>query len=129
MKKAFPDGYLLKKDFNVYDEDATFIEVNLPNKKLDLSVIEFGIKYPRPRKSKLDKLDDLQKMRPSLGQDGELIDKLLVGQQNAHEYAEEEADSIFPIETLGIDNSLEPDASVRIANPSPEEDILSDEHD
>ena len=46
MKKAFPDGYLLKKDFNVYDEDATFIEVNLPNKKLDLSAIEFGMKYP-----------------------------------------------------------------------------------
>ena len=50
MRKAFPDGYLLKKDFNVNDEDAIFIEANLPNKKLDLSTIEFGIKYPRPRK-------------------------------------------------------------------------------
>ena len=109
--------------------EGTFINVNLPYKKLDLSKIEFGIKYPRPRKLKQEKLDDLQKMCPSLGQDGEWIDKLLEGQQNAHDYAEEEADSIFPIETLGIDNSLEPDAPVRIANPSPEEDILSDEHD
>ena len=50
-----------------------------------------------------------------------------------NEYIEEESnrvyDTIFPIETLGIDNSLEPDAPVRIVNPSPEEDILSDEHD
>ena len=46
------------------------------------------MKYPRPRKLKQDKLDDLQKMRPSLGPDGEWIDKLLVGQQIAHEYAE-----------------------------------------
>ena len=130
MRRGFLNGYILKKDFKVHDDDATFIEVNLPNKKLDLSAIEFGIKYPQPRKSKQEKLDDLQKIRPSLQQDGERIDKLLVGQQNAHEYAEEEATSIFPIETLGIGNSLEPDAPVRIADPSPntEEDVLSDEN-
>ena len=54
MRKAFPNGYILKKDFKVHDDDdeATFIEVNLPNKKLDLSAIEFGIKYPQPRKLK-----------------------------------------------------------------------------
>ena len=84
MRKAFPDGYLLKKDFNVYDEDATFIEVNLPNKKLDLSAIEFEMKYPRPRKLKQDKLDDLQKMRPFLDNDGVWIDKLLEEQKKNH---------------------------------------------
>ena len=81
MRKAFPDGYLLKKDFNVYDEDAILIEVNLPNKKLDLSTIEFEMKYPRPRKLKQDKLDDLQKMRQSLDNDGVWIDKLLEDQK------------------------------------------------
>ena len=123
MRKAFPDGYLLKKDFNVYDEDAIFIEANLPNKKLDLSTIEFEMKYPRPRKLKQDKLDDLQKMRPSLGADGVWIDKLLEEQKNSHAYADEEVDSLFPTETLGIDYSLEPDPPVRIANPSTEEDM------
>ena len=49
--------------------------------------------------------------------------KLLEGQQNAHAYAEEEIDSLFPTETLGIDYSLEPDPPVRIGNPSPEEDM------
>ena len=77
MRRGFLNGYILKKDFKVHDDDdeASFIEVNLPNKKLDLSAIEFGMKYPRPRKLKQDKLDDLQKMRPSLGPDGEWIDK------------------------------------------------------
>ena len=69
MRKAFPDGYILKKDFKVHDNDATFIEINLPNKKMDLSTIEFGMEYPRPRKLKQDKLDDLQKIRPFLGPD------------------------------------------------------------
>ena len=65
MRRGFLNGYILKKDFKVHDDDeATFIEVNLPNKKLDLSAIEFGMKYPPSRKFKQDKLDDLQKMRP-----------------------------------------------------------------
>ena len=70
MRSAFPDGYLLKKNFHVYDTDAVSVKANLPNQKLDLGKIQFGMKYPRPRKIKQEKLDDLKKMRPSLGNDG-----------------------------------------------------------
>ena len=65
----------------MYDEDAIFIEANLPNKKLDLSTIEFEMKYPRPRKLIQDKLENLQKMRPSLDNDRVWIDKLLEDQK------------------------------------------------
>ena len=62
-------------------------------------------------------------MHPSLVQDGLWIDKLLEEEKYSHAYGNEEVDSLFPTETLGIDNSLEPDPPVRIANPSPEENM------
>ena len=123
MRHAFPDGYLLKKNFNVYDKDAISIKANLPNQKLDLSKIQFGMKYPRPRKLKQDKLDDLKKMCPFLGNDGVWVEVLLRDQINAHTYTYEEVYSLFPAETLGRDYSMERDPPVRIGNPNPEEDM------
>ena len=52
MRRGFLNGYILKKDFKMHDDEGTFIEVNLPNKKLDLSAIEFGMKYLQTRKLK-----------------------------------------------------------------------------
>ena len=123
MRSAFPDGYLLKNNFKVYDKDAVFVKANLPKQKLDLGKIQFGMKYPRPRKIKQEKLDDLKKMRPSLGNDGVWVDVLLEDQKNSHAYADEEVYSLFPAETLGRDYSMERDPPVRIGNPNPEEDM------
>ena len=76
------------------------------------------MKYPRPRKIKQEKLDDLKKMPPSLGNDGVWVDVLLEEQQNAHTYTDEEVYSLFPPETLGRDYSMELDPPVRIGNPN-----------
>ena len=133
MRHAFPDGYLLKKNFNVYDKDAISIKANLPNQKLDFSKIQLGMKYPRPRKLKQDKLDDLKKMRPFLGNDGVWVDVLLEDQKNAHTYADEEVYSLFPAETLGRDYCMERDPPVRVSNPNPAEamgtNIIGEEYD
>ena len=123
MRSAFPDGYLLKKNFHVYDTDAVSVKANLPKQKLDLGKIQFGMKYPRPRKIKQEKLDDLKKMRPFLGNDGVWVDVLLEDQQNAHTYTDEEVYSLFPAETLGRDYCMERDPPVRVSNPNPAEDM------
>ena len=86
MRSAFPDGYLLKNNFKVYDKDAIFVHANVPEQKLDLGKVQFGMKYPQPKKIKQEKLDDLKKMRPSLGNDGVWIDVLLEEQQNAKDW-------------------------------------------
>ena len=87
MRKGFNDGYLLKNDFKDNDEDAIFVEVNVPGEELDLGKVEFRMKYPQPKKLKQEKLDDLKKMRPFLGNDGVWVDVLLEDQQNAHKHA------------------------------------------
>ena len=74
MRNGFNDGYLLKNDFKDNDEDAIFVEVNVPNEELDLGKVEFRMKYPQPKKLTKEKLDDLKKMRPSLGVNGKWID-------------------------------------------------------
>ena len=122
MRHAFPDGYLLKKNFNVYDKDAIFVHANVPEQKLDLGKVQFGMKYPQPKKIKQEKLDDLKKMRPSLGNDGVWIDVLLEEQHNAHTFTDEEVYSLFLPETLGRDYSMELDPPVRIGTNVIEEE-------
>ena len=133
MRSGFNDGYLLKKDFKEFDEDAIFIEANVPGEELDLGKVEFRMKYPQPKKLKQEKLDDLKKMRPSLGNDGVWVDVLMEEQQNAHTYTNEEVYSLFPAETLGRDYSMELDPPVRIGNPNTAEamgtNVIEEEDD
>ena len=118
MRKGFNNGYLLKKDFNDKDENSIFIEVNPPNadEGFDLGRVEFRIKYPQPKKLKKEKLDDLIKMRASLGVNGDWIDVLVEEQNNADTFTDQEEHSLFPPETLGRDYSGEYDPPVRIRN-------------
>ena len=117
MRKGFNNGYLLKKDFNDKDEDSIFVEVNPPNDpEFDLGRVEFRIKYPQPKKLKKEKLDDLIKMRESLGVNGDWIDVLVEEQNNADTFTDQEEHSLFPPETLGRDYSGEYDPPVRIRN-------------
>ena len=113
MRSGFPDGYLLKNNFKVFDKDAIFIEANVPGEELDLGKVEFRMKYPQPKKLKQEKLDDLKKMRPSLGINGKWIDVLLEEQANANTFTDIEEHSLFPPETLGRDYSEEFDPLVR----------------
>ena len=125
MRKGFNNGYLLKKDFNDKDENSIFIEVNPPNadEGFDLGRVEFRIKYPQPKKLKKEKLDDLIKMRESLGVNGDWIDVLVEEQNNADTFTDQEEHSLFPPETLGRDYSMELDPPVRIGtNAIQEED-------
>ena len=58
---------------------------------------------------KANKIEGLQKIQPSLGADaGRWIDDLVAEQVHAKDYNDDEEDlSLFPVETLGVDNILE----------------------
>ena len=132
MRARYPDGYLLKKNFKVTDEEATVVKVKLPGvtEKLDLGTVQFEMKYPTQRKLKPEKLADLKTMRPSLTH-GDWIDQLIEEQKTAQVYNEDESESPFPADTLGKDNSLEHDKAVKISNPrsEPEPEAEQDEPD
>ena len=121
MKARLPDGYLLKKDFRVKDEKATFVDVKLPGvtEHLDLGTLQFEMRYPTQRQLQPAKLADLKTMRPSLSH-GEWIDQLIEDQLTAQVYPEDELESAFPANTLGKDNSLDHDKAVRTSNPTPQ---------
>ena len=128
MRRGFNDGYLLKKDFKGNDEDAIFVEANVPGEELDLGKVEFRMKYPQPKKLTKEKLDDLKKMRPSLGVNGKWIDVLVEEQANANTFTDIEEHSLFPPETLGRDYSEEFDPAVRNGtNAIQEEDDIQEE--
>ena len=112
MRKAWPNGYILKESFKIMDEDkeAVKINVNLPTAKqnLNLGRIQLQPKYPTQIKLKKNKMDGLQKVRLTLGDQGRWIDDLFAEQAYARDYKDDEEDlSLFPEETQGVDNILE----------------------
>ena len=128
---SFPDGYLLKNNFDDTDDDATKIDVNLPGAaegSLNLGTITFEPRYPQQRKLAPAKLEDLKKMKDSLLSQGDWIEELIQSQVNARDYDDDDPhDTAFPPDTVGKDNSLEINKPVRIMDPSPEAENESGE--
>ena len=113
MRANYPNGYILKESFKIRDKDdeAKWININLPGAKQDLNLgqVHLQIKYATQIKMKANKMEGLQKIRLSLGADAERwIDDLVAEQVHAKDYKDDEEDlSLFPVETLGMDNILE----------------------
>ena len=122
MKTKYPNGYILKKNFEEKDRDGTTIDVNLPQatENLNLGKITFEQKYPQQRKLQPAKLEDLKKMRPSLYLQGGWIEDLVEDQVNAKEYTKDDNETIFPAETLGKNYYLECDRPTKITDPRTE---------
>ena len=110
MRKAWPNGYILKESFKVMDEDkeAVKINANLPTAKqnLNLGRIVLQPKYPTQIKLKKNKMEGLQKIRPTLGDQGRWIDDLVAEQAYARDYKDDDEDLALSEETQGVDNIL-----------------------
>ena len=114
MKKSLNNGYLLKKNFKETDEQAVFIDVQLPKatEHLDLGMIQLEPKYKEDIKLDDKKLEDLKTMGQALGLTaGEWIDTLSVTQSQlkGQVLKPEECESYFPEETWGRNAIYESD--------------------
>ena len=107
VRASYPDGYIIKDHINQKDDDATFVNLTLPNstEHLDFSKIVLKPKYLRQIKIDTKKLDDLKTMSADLGESGEWITELEQQQINALDYKDDDG-SIF------IDNNFERDEEV-----------------
>ena len=94
MRKAWPNGYILKDSFHDLDDEAVKVLVNLPGAKenLNLGRVKLSPKYPTQIKLKQNKIDGLQKIRPTLLHRGRWLDDLFKEQVYAKEYKDDEED-------------------------------------
>ena len=108
MRKAWPDGYILKDSFNVMDEakEAVKVCVNLPGAKktLNLGQVHLTPKYQTQIKLKKNKIEGLQKIRQTLLDRGRWIDDLLKNQAYARDYKDDEEDLPLLEEIPPMDN-------------------------
>ena len=111
MRKAWPNGYILKDSFNVMDnaKEAVKVYVNLPGAKenLNLGLVKLTPKYPTQIKLKKNKIEGLQKIRPTLLDRGRWIDDLFKEQVYAKEYKDDDEDLPLLEEIPPMDNILE----------------------
>ena len=121
LKKSVNNGYLLKKKFEETDEQAVFIDVQLPRvtDNLDLSTFELETKYKEDIKLDAKKLENLKTMSYALGPAGKWIHTLLDTQSKlkGEVVKPEECESYFPKETWGRNAIYE---SVQVKKVSPE---------
>ena len=93
MREKYPNGYILKESFKIMDEEkkAVWIDVNLPEamQNLDLGRIRLQPKYPTQIKLKKNKMEGLQKIQPTLGDQGRWIDDLVAEQAYARDYKDD----------------------------------------
>ena len=83
MRWNAPNGYLLKKKIEESDENAVFIDVQLPKVKkerLNLGLVTLEPKYPEEIKLSTEKLADLRQMRNDLANGDRWIDELIESQ-------------------------------------------------
>ena len=86
-----------------------WIDVNLPEamQSLDLGRVQLQPKYPTQIKLKKNKMEGLQKIRPTLGDQGRWIDDLVAEQAYARDYKDDDEDLTLSEETQAVDNILE----------------------
>ena len=109
MRKAWPNGYILKDSFHDLDDEAVKVLVNLPGAKenLNLGRVKLSTKYPTQIKLKQNKIDGLQKIRPTLLHRGRWLDDLFKEQVYAKEYKDDDEDLPLLEEIPPMDNILE----------------------
>ena len=110
MKKSFPDGYILKKDFKTTDEDGSLIKITVPKQTehLNLGLVELERKYDSQIKICDKKMKDLKDIGKDLDKGGLWIFDLEREQTNdAKVYPKDKDETIFPEETVGYDNTFE----------------------
>ena len=90
-------------------KEAVKVYVNLPGAKenLNLGLVQMTPKYPTQIKLKKNKIDGLQKIRATLGEQGGWIDDLFKEQVYAKEYKDDEEDLPLLEEIPVMDNILE----------------------
>ena len=79
MNKWYPQGYILKHNFNQSDSQGIKIPVNLPDteeQEFDLSWIKLESKYIHERKIAPMKMKDLLSLKTFMGHEGQWIDTL-----------------------------------------------------
>ena len=110
MKKSYPDGYILKKDFKTTDEDGSLIKITVPKQTehLNLGLVELERKYDSQIKICDKKMKDLKDIGKDLDKGGLWIFDLEREQTNdAKVYPKDKDETIFPEETVGYDNTFE----------------------
>ena len=93
IREKYPNGYILKESFKIRDKDdeAKWININLPGAMQDLNLgrVQLQLKYPTQIKLKKNKMEGLQKIQPTLGDQGRWIDDLVAEQAYARDYKDD----------------------------------------